>query len=77
MDPTPDLILFCSDFKDAKEIIFSYNLPAGTLSADLNIKFFAKMLCEILFCKHYFSPLTTFMRKANDPDPEPNPYPCL
>jgi len=26
---------------------------------------------KILFCKHYFSPLNTFMRKGKDPDPDP------
>jgi hypothetical protein len=43
-DPTP----FFSDFKDAKKVnfyIFSYNLPAGTLSSVLKILFFAKILC--------------------------------
>jgi hypothetical protein len=38
-----------------------FNLPAGTLSS--------VFLCKILFCKHYFSPLNTFMRKGKDPDP--------
>ncbi len=28
---------------------------------------------KILFCKHYFSPLNTFMRKGKDPDPDPDP----
>jgi hypothetical protein len=37
-DQTPDPTPFFSDFKDAKKIIFllhifSYNLPAGTLSS--------------------------------------------
>ncbi len=26
-------------------------------------------MCKILFCKHYFSPLNTFMRKGKDPNP--------
>jgi hypothetical protein len=43
---------------------FSESLPAGTISSVLKIKFFAK----ILFCKHYFSLLNTFMRKVKDPD---------
>jgi hypothetical protein len=58
-DPTPDPTPFFSDFKDA-------NLPSGILSSVLKIKFFAK---KVLFCKHYFSPLDTFMRKGKDPDP--------
>jgi hypothetical protein len=28
---------------------------------------------KILFCKHYFSPLNTSMRKGKDPEPEPEP----
>jgi hypothetical protein len=33
----------------------------------------------ILFCRYYFSPLHTFMRKKKDleMDPEPDPYLCL
>ncbi len=65
---------FFSDFKDAKKlfflIFFSYNLPAGTLSSDLEIQFCA----EFLFCKHYFSPLNTFMRRGKNPEPDPEPY---
>jgi hypothetical protein len=26
----------------------------------------------MLFCRHYFSPLNTFMRKGKDPDPDPH-----
>ncbi len=55
-------------------IFFSHNLPTGTLSSVLEIEFFAKICIKILFCKHYFSPLNTFMRKGKDPDPEPDPY---
>ncbi len=28
----------------------------------------------MLFCRHYFSPLNTFMRKGKDPDPKPKTY---
>jgi hypothetical protein len=28
----------------------------------------------MLFCRHYFSPLNTFMRKGKDPEPEPDPH---
>ncbi len=48
-DPTLDPTPFFSDFKDANKffflIFFSLNLPAGTLSSVLKIKFFAKILC--------------------------------
>jgi hypothetical protein len=42
----------------------------GTSSSGLKIKFFAKIVCNILFCRHYFSPLNTFMRKGKDPEPD-------
>ncbi len=66
-DPTP---LF-SDFKDA--IFFSYNLPAGTYIRSLIYSFKDKFCVKILFSKHNFSPLNTFMRKGKDPNPDPNP----
>jgi hypothetical protein len=63
MDPDQNPTPLFSDFKDANIFfyIFSYNLPAGTLSSVLKIKFFAKNF-RFLFCMHYFSPLNTFMR---------------
>jgi hypothetical protein len=48
LDPTLDPSPFFSGFKDVKEknsSFFSYDLPAGTLSSVLKIKFFAKILC--------------------------------
>jgi hypothetical protein len=27
---------------------------------------------KVLFCKHYFRPLNTFMRKGKDPVPDPD-----
>ncbi len=44
-DPTPDPTPFFSDFKDAKKLFFSYNLPTGTLPSVLKILFCAKILC--------------------------------
>jgi hypothetical protein len=80
-DPAPDPTPFFSDFKDAKKLFLfifcSYNFPTGTLSSVLKIKFFAKILFKILFCKHYFSSLNTFMRKGKDPDQELDPDPYL
>jgi hypothetical protein len=52
-------------------IFFSYNLPAGTLSTVFKFNFLLKFCIKILFCKHYFSLLNTFMRKEKDPDPDP------
>ncbi len=65
--PAPDPTPFLSDFKDAKKnfflhIFFLFSLPARTLSSVLKIKFFAKFCVKILFCKHYYSLLNTFMR---------------
>ncbi len=38
------------------------------LSSVLQLNFLLKLCIKILFCKHYFSPLNTFMRKGKDPD---------
>ncbi len=48
-DPTPDPTPFFSDFKDAKKLFFkffSYNLPVGTLSSVLSVKFFANFVLQ-------------------------------
>ena len=70
-NPAPDLTPFFSDLKDAKKnyffIAFSYNYPKNIIFS----LFFAKFCVRILFCcKHYFSPLNTFVRKGKDPDPD-------
>jgi hypothetical protein len=50
-------------------ILFSCNLPTGTLFSDLKIKkILIKFCVNILFCKHYF-------RKGKDPEPDPDPVP--
>ncbi len=80
MDPdpapvfTPDSTPFFSDFKAAKINFFSsysfYNLLTGTLSSVLKkLNLLLKFCVKIIFCKHYFSPLNTFMRKGKEPDP--------
>jgi hypothetical protein len=78
-DPTPDPTPFFIDFKDAKKVFFvSYCfLIIGPQAHHLQSKkfnFLLKFCVKILFCRHYFSPLNTFMRKGKDPDPEPDPY---
>ncbi len=49
--------------------------PAQTwscwLSSVLTFNFLLKFCVKILFCKHYFILLSTFMRKGKDPDPDP------
>ncbi len=81
LDPDPDLFLDPTTFslilRMQKQLffslIFSYNLPPVTSSSDLKIKFLLKRFCvKILFCRQYFSPLNTFMRKEKDPDPDPH-----
>jgi hypothetical protein len=51
--PTPDPTPFFSNIKDAKYYfflrIFSYNLPAGTLSSVLKIIFFLKFMLKFYF----------------------------
>ncbi len=44
--------------------IFSYYQPAGTLSSVLKFNFLLKFCVKILFSKHCFSPLNTFIRKG-------------
>jgi hypothetical protein len=46
-DPTPDPTPFFSDLgmQIFVKHFFSYNLPAGTLSTQVKIKYFAKILC--------------------------------
>jgi hypothetical protein len=82
-DPTP----FFVDVKDAKKkkiFIYFFKLIHHLLSKKFN--FWLKFCVLIVFCRHCFSPLNTFMRKGKtdlypDPggpkhaDPVPDPYP--
>jgi hypothetical protein len=51
MDPTT----FFSDFKDAKInfLLFSYNLPTGTLSSVLKKFNFLQKFCATIFLKYF------------------------
>jgi hypothetical protein len=65
---------FLSDFKDAKKIFFSsYYFFITCLQAhhlqSKKFNFLLKFCLKMLFCRHYFSPLNTFMRKVKGPDP--------
>ncbi len=40
-------------------------------SSGSGLNFLLKFCIKILWCRHYFSPLNTFMRKGKDPDPDP------
>jgi hypothetical protein len=73
-DPTPDPTSFFSDFKDAKKIIFFHIFFLTTYLWHIifslkKFNFLHKFSVKILFCKHYFSPLNTFVRIGKDPDP--------
>jgi hypothetical protein len=69
-DPIPDQTPFFSDFKDARKIFFSnflsYNLPAGTLSSVLRIKFCYNFILQALFqsAQHLYE-----KKELMDPDP--------
>ncbi len=71
-DPDPDSTPFFNDFKDVKKINFflivAYNLPTGY------IIFCLKKIFVVKIFGHYFSPLKTFMRKEEDPEPDPNQH---
>ncbi len=58
-DPTP----FFSDFKDAKKKFHIFFLQLTRSLKNL-------IFCQN-FCKHYFSPLNSLMRKGKDPDLDP------
>ncbi len=61
-----------SFLQDVKKNFYTYF--TGASSSVLKIKFFAKFCVKILFCKHYFCPLNTFMRRGKDPELDSDPY---
>jgi hypothetical protein len=73
-NPTKDSNSFFIVFKDAKKIfayLFLKTYPHIVFSLK-NVIFFQKFCVKDLFCKHYFSPRNTFMRKGKDPEPDPD-----
>jgi hypothetical protein len=75
-DPTPDLTPFFIEFHDAKKNIFvSYffliTCPQAHHLQSKKFNFCLKFCVTILFGRHCFSPLNTFMRKGKDPEPDP------
>jgi hypothetical protein len=72
-DPTTSLIL-----RMLKKYFFSYFFliicPQAHHLQSTKLNFLLKFCVNIFICRHYFSPLNTFMRKGKDPDPEPDPY---
>jgi hypothetical protein len=71
-DPTP----FFNDFKNAKNICFHIffliTCPQAHHLQSKKFNFLLTFFVKILFCRHNFSPLNTFMRKGKDPEPDPN-----
>jgi hypothetical protein len=82
LDPTPDTTPFLIDLKDAKKnflfLFFSYNLPTGTLSSVLKIKFFANIFCVRIISVRS-TPLweNGRIRKHADSDPDPDLQHCF
>ncbi len=69
-DPTPDPTPFFIDLKNAKKYLFSYFFLITCPGTSSSVYFLLKFCVKILFCRHYFNPLNTFMRKGKDPDPD-------
>ncbi len=72
-DPTPDPTPFFIDFKDAKRksYFFLITCPQAHHLQSKKFNFLLTCSLKMLFCRHYFSPLNTFMRKGKDPEPDP------
>ncbi len=71
-DTTPDPTSFFIDFKDTKKIFFSYFFRTCQQTHHLQSKKFnylLKFCVKIIYCRRYYSPLNTSMRKGKDPDP--------
>jgi hypothetical protein len=75
-DPSPDPTPFFYDFKDLKKYFFPYffliTCPRGHHLQSEKFNFLLEFCVKILFRRHYFSQLNTFMRKGKDPEPDPN-----
>jgi hypothetical protein len=60
------------DFKDETKKYF-FNIITSPQAHHLQSKklnFLLKFCVKMFFCRHYFSPLNTFMRTRKDPDPD-------
>jgi hypothetical protein len=71
LDPTPDPTPFVMDFKDAKKKFHIFFLKLAHRHIIFSLKnknVLLKFCVKRIFCRHYISPLNTFMRKGKDPD---------
>jgi hypothetical protein len=71
-DPTPDptpssLILMI--LKKSYFFLKTWPCPQAHHHQSEKFNFLIEFCVKILFCRHYFSQLNTFMRKGKDPDP--------
>ncbi len=68
-------------FSLAKQKIFSYffliTCPQAHYLQSKKFNFCLKFCVKILFCRHSFSPLNTFMKKGKDPESDPGPDPYI
>jgi hypothetical protein len=80
-DPTSDPTPFFIGFKAAKKSNFSnfflITCPQVHHLQTKKLNILLKFCVKMLFCKHYCSPLNTFMKKGKVSDPDPNPHLCL
>jgi hypothetical protein len=56
---------------------FLINCPQARHLQSKKINFLLKFCVKMIFCRHFTSPLNTFMRKGKDPEPEPDPDPYI
>ncbi len=70
-DPTTDPTWNTSMQKNIFFIFFLITCPQADHLQSKKFKFFLKFCGKILFFRHYFSPLNTFMRKRKDSEPDP------
>ncbi len=74
-DQTPDPTPFFATLRMQKKIFFLITYPLAHYLHSLIYCLKDNFCVKILFCKHYFSPLNTFMRKGKDPHPDPYLWP--
>jgi hypothetical protein len=68
LDPTPDRLLSSLILRMQKKYLFSYFFritgPQALLHQSKKLNFLLNFCVKILFCRNFFSPPNTFMRKG-------------